>query len=132
MPPKRKADKGKQSQSKRSKADDEPTVEEKDTTSLDETNIASSSDNSNNDKNDAGSLNDKMQKFKELRRRRVSNPIRTFRWRLTLAIFDRQLKLNKAIVVIATLSFNAAKRILDMKPSWNENAKKPRSFWRSR
>lgn len=132
MPPKRKADKGKQSQSKRSKADDEPTVDEKDNTSLDETNIASSSDNSNNDKNDAGSLNDKLQKFKELRRRRVSNPIRTFRWRLTLATIDRQLKLNKAIVVIATLSFNAAKRILDMKPSWNENAKKPRSFWRNR
>ncbi|CDH51597.1 syf2 splicing factor family protein [Lichtheimia corymbifera JMRC:FSU:9682] len=72
MPPKRKADKGKQSQSKRSKADDEPTVDEKDNTSLDETNIASSSDNSNNDKNDAGSLNDKLQKFKELRRRRAT------------------------------------------------------------
>lgn len=78
MPPKRKADKGKQSQSKRSKADDEPIVDEKDSTSPDETNIGSSSNNNNNnDKNDAGSLNDKMQKFKELRRRRVSIPIRT-------------------------------------------------------
>lgn len=68
MPPKRKADKGKQSQSKRSKADDEPVVEE---TSQDETNIANSS-SSNNEKSDAGSLNDKLEKFKELRRRRVS------------------------------------------------------------
>ena len=70
MPPKRKADKGKQSQSKRSKADDEPVVDEKVNPSQDETNIESSSSSSNN--NDAGSLNDKMQKFKELRRRRVS------------------------------------------------------------
>lgn len=74
MPPKRKADKGKQSQSKRSKADDEPVVEE---TSQDETNIAnsSSSSSSNNEKSDAGSLNDKLEKFKELRRRRVSTLI---------------------------------------------------------
>lgn len=71
MPPKRKADKGKQSQSKRSKADDEPVVEE---TSQDETNIANSS-SSNNEKSDAGSLNDKLEKFKELRRRRVSTLI---------------------------------------------------------
>ncbi|CDS04981.1 hypothetical protein LRAMOSA07511 [Lichtheimia ramosa] len=68
MPPKRKADKGKQSQSKRSKADDEPVVEE---TSQDETNIANSS-SSNNEKSDAGSLNDKLEKFKELRRRRAT------------------------------------------------------------
>lgn len=53
------------------------------------------------------SLSDKMAKLKELKRRRVSSK-QSLKESLLILIY-RQLKLNKAIVVIVISSFNVAK-----------------------